>query len=118
MKSKKINLFVGLCLPIFMLFFGCGSNSEDSANNKKAIEYIKSSFSEKIIEAYLTDANVVYVSVADNGVEQSRFAETLCNMLKEQKCTAQAVKVVKVNSTKDPNADNAYGVLLGEAYCN
>lgn len=26
-------------------------------------------------------------------------------------------EIVKVNSMQDPNADNAYGVLLGDCHC-
>ena len=84
-------------------------------NDKTAIEEIRKE--PKVIEALLTDANVLYVSVMDDGTRRDGFAVYLCQIIKEHNSTINCVKVVKVNSTKDPNRDNAYGVLLGESYC-
>lgn len=90
----------------------------ENIKNKEAIADIKTQFEYKVFEAIITEADVVYVSVADNGVDQSRFAQTLCNILKEHKATSKRVKIVKVNSQNDPHRDNAYGVLLGASFCN
>lgn len=71
----------------------------------------------KVKEAIITDSNVLYVSVEDDGTKRDGFANYLCELIKEKGSNIMLVKVVKVNSTKDPNRDNAYGVLLGEAVC-
>jgi len=108
-----------LCVILFATF-SCGSSEDPRENiyNKAAISDIKTAFGEKVFEAIITEADVVYVSVADNGVDQGRFAQTVCNILKKHKATSNWVKIVKVNSQNDLNADNAYGVLLGESHCN
>ena len=71
----------------------------------------------KVKEAIITDSNVLYVSVEDDGTKRDGFANYLCELIKEEGSNIMLIKVVKVNSTKDPNRDNVYGVLLGEAIC-
>lgn len=94
-----------------------GTGNEVSANgNNAALELIKQE--PKVKEAIITDVNVLYVSVVDDGTNRDGYASYLCEILREKKAAAKRVKVVKVNSTNDPNRDNAYGVLLGESYCN
>jgi hypothetical protein len=87
----------------------------DNAGNKKALEEIKKE--PKVTEALLTDANVLYVSVADDGSRRDGYAKYLCGVLTENQASCKWVKVVKVGSMKDPKADNAYGILLGESNC-
>lgn len=89
--------------------------SEKDANEKALTEIRKE---KKVAEAIITDANVLYVSVKDDGTRRDGYAEYLCQILKENGSTISWVKVTKVGSTNDPNKDNAYGVLLGEAHCN
>lgn len=113
--------------PIIGLDLTLGINSEvqketketkslsRNTNNKAALDEIKKE--PKIFEAFLTDANVLYVSVADDGTRRDGYAEYLCQIIKEHNATIEYVKVVKAGSTKDPNRDNAYGVLLGECFC-
>jgi len=86
------------------------------SNNIKALDEIKAE--PKIKEALITDANVLYVTVEDDGTNRNGYAEYLCQLLNDYKATANWVKVIKVNSTKDINRDNDYGVLLGESHCN
>jgi hypothetical protein len=90
--------------------------STEKNTNITAIEEIKKE--PKVKEAIITDANVLYVSVEDDGTNRNGFAQYLCEILNEHKATTKWVKVVKVNSINDPNSDNAYGVLLGESNCN
>jgi len=71
----------------------------------------------KVKEAIITNVNVLYASVLDDGTKRNGYAEYLCMLLKEKGSTANRVKIVKFGSTNDPNRDNAYGVLLGEAWC-
>ena len=71
----------------------------------------------KVKDAVITDADVLYASVLDDGTRRDGYAEYLCQLLGDYKTTVKRVKVVKYNSTNDPDRDNAYGVLLGEAMC-
>ena len=89
-------------------------NAEKEANEKALVEIRKE---KKVAEAMVTDANVLYVSVKDDGTKRDGYAEYLCQILKENGSKINWVKVTKVGSTTDPNRDNAYGILLGEAHC-
>ncbi len=89
--------------------------SEQILENNKALETILAE--PKVKDAVITDADVLYASVLDDGTRRDGYAEYLCQVLGDYKTTVKRVKVVKYNSTKDPDRDNAYGVLLGEATC-
>jgi len=116
-------------LAVFTVIISCCSSCGDSTpadntpvekpadnpGNKKALEEIKKE--PKITEAFLNDANVLYVSVADDGTRRDGYAQYLCGILKENQASCRWVKVVKAGSVKDPKADNAYGILLGESNC-
>lgn len=117
----KLNLtsFLSLTL-IFIGCISCGESApaekpQDNANNKAALEEIKKE--QKITEAFINDANVLYVSVADDGTKRDGYAMYLCNVLAEHNATTKMVKVMKTGSIGDANATNAYGVQLGEASC-
>lgn len=120
MKIKNFkNLFVAFAVSqLFFFTIGCGESVKpaDEPNNKVALEEIKKE--PKIKEAFITDANVLYVSVEDDGTNRNGYAEYLCGILKENKASTSWVKIVKVNSIDSENSDNAYGVLLGESMCN
>ena len=112
--------YISVIIILFTLTISCSvENPQDNSNNKIAVDAIKESYkdSERLVEVFLTEANVLYVSIIDNGVDQNRFAETICNQLKEYNSTIKWVKIVKAGSTEDKNADNAYGVLLGDCHC-
>lgn len=117
--TNSKNLFIKLILTqLFFITVGCGETVKplDDPNNKTALEEIKKE--PKIKEAIITDANVLYVTVEDDGTNRDGYAQYLCGILKEHKASSSWVKVVKVNSINDENSDNAYGVLLGESNCN
>jgi hypothetical protein len=112
------NLFTGiiLCLLIGFTCVSCSSkNPMDDPNNKAALEEIKKE--PKVLDATITDSDVLYVSVIDDGTRRDGYASYLCEVLTEHNATTKWVKVVKAGSTNDPNKDNAYGVLLGESRC-
>jgi hypothetical protein len=88
--------------------------SEKDANEKALTEIRKE---KKVIEAFLSDANVLYISVKDDGTRRDGYAEYICQVIKENGSKIDRVKITKVGSTNDPDRDNAYGVLLGECYC-
>ena len=117
--NTKLASFL-LLFSIALFSAACGDSSaaekpQENANNKKALEEIKKE--KKVIEAFINDANVLYVSVEDDGTKRDGYAMYLCNVLSENQATTKMVKVMKVNSINDPNATNAYGVQLGEASC-
>lgn len=109
--TKK--LFLGLILSS-LIFISC-SNSDPAENpaNKSALVEIRKEA--KVKEAIITNADVLYVSVEDDGTSRNGFALYLGQILLEHNATTKWIKVVKINSMNDPNKDNAYGVLLGEA---
>jgi hypothetical protein len=103
-------------------FMNSNSNNDNNANtsstntnNEKALIEIRKE--KKVKEAIITEAKVLYISVADDGTKRDGYTEYLCQILKENGSNINWIKVTKVNSTNDPNRDNAYGVLLGESHC-
>jgi len=72
---------------------------------------------QKVKEAIITEANVLYASVIDDGTPRNGFADYLCQVLKDNQVNNVRVKIVKFGSMKDPKRDNAYGILLGESSC-
>lgn len=124
--KKLLLLIVGIIVIIYFLpdnDYNASSSSTPSspvsgslAGNEKALAEVRKE--SKVLEAMITDANVLYVSVVDDGTRRDGYASYLCELLRENNAKATRVKVVKVNSTNDPDRDNAYGVLLGESWCN
>ena len=104
-------------LIVSSILFSCGESvkPQDEPNNKSALEEIQKE--PKVLDAIITDANVLYVSVKDDGTKRDGYAGYLCEILREKQATTNWVKVIKVGSSNDPNADNAYGILLGESHC-
>lgn len=73
---------------------------------------------QKVKDAVITDANVLYVGVQDDGTRRDGYAEYLCQLVRKNNGTVDRVKVVRAGSHTDPERDNAYGVLLGESICH
>jgi hypothetical protein len=90
--------------------------SSETKDNKKLIEVIKQQ--KKILDYVITDANVLYATVVDDGTVRNGYATYLCQEVKDANSSVTRVKIIKYGSQNDPNKDNAYGVLLGECYCN
>ncbi|MDF7817400.1 hypothetical protein P1X15_07335 [Runella sp. MFBS21] len=84
-------------------------------NKDKALTEIKKE--PKVLDAVITESNVLYASVKDDGTRRDGYAEYLCQVLKDNGLTNVRVKIVKYNSSKDAKRDNAYGVLLGQSDC-
>jgi hypothetical protein len=115
MKIKTVILFIASILTLIITNCGKTTNPKENPNNKRALEEIKKE--PKIKHAIITDANILYVSVEDDGTIRNGYAEYLCEILREYKATTKLIKVVKVNSLKNPNSENGHGILLGEASC-
>lgn len=91
------------------------NSGRSSDSNQSLLEMVRKE--PKVKEAIITDANVLYVSVLDDGTKRDGYASYLCELVRETKSSVNRVKVVKVNSTNDPKRENSYGVLLGESWC-
>lgn len=98
-----------------MGYVNTSPESYSKGDNKEALKAILSE--PKVTDAIITDANVLYASVNDDGSNRDGYASYLCNVLIDFKSPVRTVKIVKTNSSKDPNKDNAYGVLLGQSDC-
>ncbi len=85
------------------------------SNNENLLKAV--SAEKKVKEAIITNANVLYISVVDDGTRRDGYADYMCQLVKDYNSNVNSVKIVKVWSTKDPNRDNSYGVLLGESFC-
>ena len=104
-------------LFVTFLILACGKTEkpQDNPNNQKALAEIKKEA--KIAEAIITDANVLYVSVKNDGTRQDGYAQYLCEVLSEHQATTKWVKVVEVGTAGRKDVDNAFGLLLGESHC-
>lgn len=137
---KKITLLsLGLC--VIIAFGSCTSKNnaserieetpdpiestimDDSTNTKSvapsgkmsALDAIKQE--PKVKDAVITDANVLYVAVIDDGTSRDLYADYLCQVLSDYSSDIKSVKIVKFGSTNSPKKDNAYGILLGQSWC-
>lgn len=107
-----------LYIPILALLISCGPSAQDqekTRTNEKLLRTIKAE--PKVKDAVITDADVLYVGVQDDGTKRDGYAQYLCQVLKDNHSTVSRVKVVRAGSHNDPDKDNAYGVLLGESTC-
>ena len=108
-KTKKTNwnlwMVLGAIIIIYFLFRTPDNQSTvtetiNGNENEKAIEEIRKE--EKVKEALITEANVLYVSVLDDGTRRDGYAQYLCEVLKDFNTSVKRVKVVEFNSTNDP----------------
>lgn len=72
----------------------------------------------KVRDFVLTDAQVLYVSVRDDGTNRKGLAMYFCDLMAENAIQCNMVKVVEFGSMNTPSADNAYGRELGRHHCN
>lgn len=89
---------------------GSGSRNDFLENLRKTEPKIK--------EAIITESDVLYISVSDDGTKRDGLANYYCQALEKANIKDVRVKVVQFGSTKSPKRDNAYGILLGESDCN
>lgn len=71
----------------------------------------------KVLDATITSANVLYVSMANNGSRRDGFADYLCQVKSDFNTTVTRIKIVAHGTAKSPDRDNAYGILIGESNC-
>ncbi len=108
---------IAVCAFTFFAIASGESKKDPKAekDNEKILGLVKSE--PKVKDAVITDSDVLYVGVIDDGTKRDGYADYLCQVLKDNQSGIGRVKVVKLNSQNDPNKDNAYGVLLGESWC-
>lgn len=87
----------------------------DRISNNQALDAVRAEI--KVKDVVITDANVLYVSVVDDGTRRDGYAEYLCALLKEYHSTVNRVKVIKSNSSNSPKKNTPYGILIGETRC-
>jgi len=87
--------------------------SSSIKSNSDILKLVKSE--PKVRDATITSADVLYVSVVDDGTSRDGYASYICETIRGG--SVNHVKVVKFGSINDPNKDNAYGIVLGESYC-
>lgn len=103
-----------IILSLFLIIISYITFAQKAGGKVAALSAIKKE--KKVKEAIITDANVLYASVVDDGTRRDGYAEYLCQVLKDYGVPMR-VKIVKFGSKNDPKRDNAYGVLLGESWC-
>lgn len=138
-RSKKIWIAVGLLLSVSLVFSKFKNQEEPSRGYEEFKARTKDSsksngtiippnfeaLADKIIQsepqvldAVITDARVLYVVVRDDGTRRDGYASYLCQTRFDYSgANWERVKVVQVNTFNHPKRNNAYGVLLGEAWC-
>ena len=116
---------------MFLMSTGCGTPSTSQlepetakpqapqidyeANNRAALQKIKAE--PKVLDAVITDANVLYVGVVNDGTRRDGYASYCCEVLSDFDTKVKMVKVVENGSSTSPRRDNAYGILLGQSFC-
>jgi hypothetical protein len=89
----------------YLFAISCGENvkPQDEKNNKLALEEIRKE--PKVKEAIITDVNVLYVAIEDDGTSRNGYAQYLCEVLKENKATTNWVKIVGTYPSYDKRLD-------------
>jgi hypothetical protein len=118
-KIKKSNM-KNIVIILLVILASCSSQTPEqkaakTQNNQDLLNLI--SKEKKVLDATITDANVLYVSVKSDGTNRNGYAEYFCQLIKSVNSDIRWVKVVEAGTSKSPNADNAYGELLGESHC-
>lgn len=103
-----------------MLTRGCSSSSFDEiSRSSRGIQEAKDLIRDepKVLDAYINDVGVLYAAVLDDGTRRDGYAMYLCEVFGSKRHLVKRVKIVKYGSSKSPDRDNAYGILLGEHHC-
>lgn len=70
----------------------------------------------QVIEAFITSADVLYVSVINTGKDYNIFAKYMCNIMSANGFKPFKVRIREAGTIGHPDADT-YGVPLGEWSC-
>jgi hypothetical protein len=120
---RKILLLLAVVFVLYLVFGGKDENPDlvekSQLNPNKAVFLDRLKKEEpKVKDFVLTDANVLYVAVFDDGTNRDGFASYFCQLASEDGINLFKVVVVKYGSMKSKERDNAYGITLGESQCN
>lgn len=84
-------------------------------SNDKMLEAIRKE--PKVREATVNSADVLYISVDDDGTRRDGLAGYFCKYVQEYGTDISMIRIVEHGTTKSPKRDNAYGIILGESMC-
>ena len=120
--KKLLYVVAGLVLVFFIYrgIYNSTKTKETSNATPKKIEFethIKSN-EPSVQDFVINDANVLYISVKDDGTDRTGLASYFCELASDYNLKLFKVKVVKYGSQNSPKKDNVYGILLGETQCN
>lgn len=109
-----------ILIAVLAAFYSCSpvqKSPEQIAANKS---FQSAAAKEKQVkEAFITDADVLHVTVKNDGSRRDGYAEYLCQLGNDfPENTVFMVRVVQIGTTNAPNKDTAYGITLGESVCN
>jgi hypothetical protein len=122
-KHKNIYIASGVVILWALLFWRMYYVNKDEG--AKTQEYLKSTTeiakpdilskvkAESLVkDAIINEAQVLYITVNDDGTNRNGLAEYFCQTYK-----VNGVKIIKANSSNSPDRDCAYGIIIGESNC-
>jgi hypothetical protein len=80
-----------------------------------AIEALKD---EPKIKSIYHTKGILYVGVYDDDTPRHGYAGYVCQVLNDYHSSFDEVRVVRFNSSEDPESLGKFGVLLGREYCD
>ncbi|MHA8064993.1 hypothetical protein [Aquirufa aurantiipilula] len=96
------------------------TDSEYSSNSASKAEFIAEvKMNDQVIDADITDVNVLYISSPNDGKDKQVLADLYCKWVKNY--NIQGVNMVKVVDSKTanlPKNGTAWGDELGKCFCN
>lgn len=103
---------------VFLMCLSCEERTKTNTlpNDIKALEDIRKE--KQVEEAFITDVDILYVSMRANGESKKGYACYLCNTLYEYGAKTDHVKIVEYGTADANRLTSAYGDLVGECYCS
>jgi len=123
MTAKKKNKIIGplIIVGVIILFIVLAYNSSNTTKkypNEAKIEALALK-ENKVKDAYINEAGVLYVQVPNDGTSRDGYAQYLCEQMSDNGFQVKKVVVLIVGSQKwdRDKRDCAYGKIIGEASC-
>ena len=113
-------IFLISLIACLILSISCGDfpKSKDNPNDIKILAEIKKEAWLK--DAFISDQNILFVSMDSEGKPQQGYAKYLCTLLYHNNAKTSWVKIIEYGTTNDPNNpndDTPYGKLVSDCYC-
>ena len=108
-------VFIGICYLL-----GCFNHKEkklpvNDLDKEQIVRLAKNNSS--VIDAIVTDVNILYIAVLNDGVDKKPMAVYYCRLAKEKLIPLAAVKIVDY-TTYESGDGWAKGKELGISYCD